>query len=164
MNHIVTIKDKIVHSDRASDLVNNWQSSEEIVVFTNGCFDLVHRGHIEYLSKAADLGNKLIIGLNTDASVSRIKGPERPLVDEYSRAILLAAIQFINLIVFFDEDTPYELIKKLHPDILVKGSDYKAEDIVGYDVVTGRGGKVETIDFIEGFSTTGLIRKIIQNH
>ena len=164
MDHFVTIKDKIVHSDKASGVVQNWQSNDEIIVFTNGCFDLVHRGHIEYLSKAADLGDKLIIGLNTDASVSRIKGPKRPLVDEYSRAILLAAIQFVDLIVFFDEDTPYELIKKLHPDILVKGSDYRAEDIVGYDVVTGRGGKVETIDFIEGFSTTGLIQKIIQNH
>ncbi|MBN2167327.1 MAG: D-glycero-beta-D-manno-heptose 1-phosphate adenylyltransferase [Marinilabiliaceae bacterium] len=164
MSNFKLITDKIVNAEAAAELVIQWQSVKQKVVFTNGCFDIVHRGHVEYLSKAADLGSKMIIGLNTDISVSRLKGPTRPLVDEKSRAILLAALQFIDLVVFFDEDTPYELIKKLQPDVLVKGSDYKAEDIVGYDVVTGRGGTVETIDFVDGFSTTSLIIKIIDTH
>jgi D-glycero-beta-D-manno-heptose 1-phosphate adenylyltransferase len=134
------------------------------VVFTNGCFDIVHRGHVEYLSLAADLGKRMVIGLNTDASVQRIKGELRPLVDEVSRAILLAAFSFVDLIVFFDEDTPYELIKTVQLDILVKGSDYAPESIVGFDIVTARGGKVETINFVEGFSTTRLIQKIVDTH
>lgn len=162
--HLKKIKKKIVTTTKAIEQVKSWQSKNKKVVFTNGCFDIVHRGHVEYLSRAADLGNKLILGLNTDASVSRIKGPKRPLVDEESRAILLAALEFIDLVVYFDEETPYELIKAVEPDILVKGSDYKAEDIVGFDIVTRRGGTVETIDFIDGFSTTNLIKKIIETH
>jgi rfaE bifunctional protein nucleotidyltransferase chain/domain len=132
-------------------------------VFTNGCFDILHRGHIEYLSKAADLGDVLIIGLNTDSSVSRIKGLNRPVVDEQSRAMLLAALHFTTAIVYFDDPTPYELIKKVQPDILVKGKDYKAEDVVGYDIVVAKGGKVETIELVKGFSTTTILQKIIEN-
>ena len=155
-----SLKRKIVSRKEAASIVKQWQTEDKKVVFTNGCFDLVHRGHVEYLSKAAAKGNKLILGLNTDASVSRIKGPTRPIVDEESRAIVLAAFEFIDLVVFFDEDTPYELIKAVQPDVLVKGADYKAEDIVGYDIVTGRGGSVETITFVDGFSTTNIIDKI----
>ncbi|TAJ13282.1 D-glycero-beta-D-manno-heptose 1-phosphate adenylyltransferase [Marinilabiliaceae bacterium JC017] len=162
MKHIEQIKSKIAGQKTAAELVGNWQAKGEKVVFTNGCFDIVHRGHVDYLSRAADLGQRMVLGLNTDASVARLKGPDRPIVDEESRAILLAALQFIDLVVFFDEDTPYELIKAVQPDILVKGSDYKAEDIVGYDIVTGRGGTVETISFVEGFSTTNIIDKIIK--
>ncbi|MFT3737331.1 MAG: D-glycero-beta-D-manno-heptose 1-phosphate adenylyltransferase [Breznakibacter sp.] len=164
MEHLSVIKNKIVSRDKAAQIVGQWQNNGDQVVFTNGCFDLVHRGHVEYLSLAADLGQKMILGLNTDVSVQRLKGPKRPLVDEYSRAILLAAFSFIDLIVYFDEDTPYELIKALQPDVLVKGSDYRPESIVGYDIVTGRGGKVETIDFVEGFSTSKLVKKIIDTH
>ncbi|MCW3806766.1 D-glycero-beta-D-manno-heptose 1-phosphate adenylyltransferase [Plebeiibacterium marinum] len=151
---------KIIDAQRAHVIVSGWQKHGEKVVFTNGCFDLVHRGHVEYLSKAADKGSKLVLGLNTDASVQRLKGPTRPIVDEESRAIVLAAFEFIDLVVFFDEDTPYELIKTVQPDVLVKGADYNVEDIVGYDIVTQRGGSVETITFVDGFSTTNIIEKI----
>ncbi|MDX9798942.1 MAG: D-glycero-beta-D-manno-heptose 1-phosphate adenylyltransferase, partial [Bacteroidales bacterium] len=130
------------------------------IVFTNGCFDIIHRGHVDYLSKAKDLGDILIIGLNTDQSVRNIKGNTRPIQDENSRAIILASMQFVDAIVFFSEPTPYTLIKEIQPDILVKGADYKKEDIVGYDIVSQRGGKVETIEFIEGYSTSNIERKI----
>lgn len=136
------------------------QHPEWKVVFTNGCFDLVHQGHIDYLSKARDLGDVLVVGLNTDASVRRLKGPRRPINDEYSRALLLASMLFVDYVVLFGEDTPYELIKTLQPDILVKGSDYRPEDIVGYDIVMAKGGKVETLDFLPGFSTTAIEQKI----
>ncbi len=153
-------KSKIVPVEKAKEIVTGWQKAGEKVVFTNGCFDIVHRGHIEYLAKAAEKGDRLILGLNTDSSVQRLKGPSRPIVDEESRAILLAAMSFISLVVLFDEDTPYELIKSVQPDILVKGADYNPEDIVGYDIVTGRGGSVETITFVEGFSTTNIVEQI----
>ncbi len=151
---------KIVSLKKAEEIVSLWQENGEKVVFTNGCFDIVHRGHVEYLYKAAEKGSRLILGLNTDKSVQRLKGSSRPIVDEESRAIVLAAFEFIDLIVLFGEDTPYELIKSVHPDVLVKGADYNVTDIVGYDVVTARGGSVETIDFVEGFSTSNIIEKI----
>jgi len=160
MTQLDQINNKILDRDQAKLVVGKWLAKGEKVVFTNGCFDIVHRGHIDYLSKAKDKGSKLILGLNTDASVQRLKGPQRPVVDEQSRAILMASLQFIDLVVFFDEDTPYELIKTLQPDILVKGSDYKAENIVGYDILMAKGGKVETIDFVPGFSTTSIVDKI----
>ncbi len=160
MTQLKLITNKIKSRTEAQDIIKQWASNSDTIVFTNGCFDIVHRGHIDYLSKAKDLGSKLVLGLNTDASVQRLKGPNRPVVDEESRAILMAALQFIDLVVFFDEDTPYELIKALQPDVLVKGSDYNAEDIVGYDILMAKGGKVETIDFVEGFSTTSIVEKI----
>lgn len=160
MTQLKLITNKIKSRTEAQDIIKQWASNGDTIVFTNGCFDIVHRGHIDYLSKAKDLGSKLVLGLNTDASVQRLKGPNRPVVDEESRAILMAALQFIDLVVFFDEDTPYELIKALQPDVLVKGSDYNAEDIVGYDILMAKGGKVETIDFVEGFSTTSIVEKI----
>ena len=130
------------------------------IVFTNGCFDIIHRGHIDYLSKASALGDLLIIGLNTDESVRKLKGPERPLQDEKSRAMILAALFFVDNIILFSEDTPYLLIDKIRPQVLVKGGDYKPEDIVGYDIVKESGGKVVTIDFVEGYSSTGIIEKL----
>ncbi|MBS2209774.1 D-glycero-beta-D-manno-heptose 1-phosphate adenylyltransferase [Carboxylicivirga mesophila] len=160
MTQLDAITNKIKKRSDAQEIVSHWSANGDTIVFTNGCFDIVHRGHIDYLSKAKDKGSKLVLGLNTDASVQRLKGPKRPVVDEQSRAILMAALQFIDLVVFFDEDTPYELIKALQPDVLVKGSDYKAEDIVGYDILKAKGGKVETIDFVEGFSTTSIVEKI----
>ncbi len=131
------------------------------IVFTNGVFDILHKGHIEYLSKAADLGNVLIVGLNTDGSVKKLgKGKNRPIQDESSRAIILAALRFVDYVILFDEETPYELIKTVKPDILVKGSDYKPEEIVGYDIVKENNGQIVTIDFLEGYSTTLIEKKI----
>lgn len=127
------------------------------VVFTNGCFDILHRGHVEYLSKAADKGDVLVVGLNTDASVKRLKGEGRPVNNEEARAMVLASLSFVDAVVLFDEDTPYELIKAVRPDVLVKGADYKKEEIVGYDIVTSYGGTVETIPLVEGYSSTKII-------
>ena len=152
------VREKIVTAGQLAAILR--QHPEWKVVFTNGCFDLVHQGHIDYLSKARDLGDVLVVGLNTDASVRRLKGPRRPINDEYSRALLLASMLFVDYVVLFGEDTPYELIKTLQPDILVKGSDYKPEDIVGYDIVMAKGGRVETLDFLPGFSTTAIEQKI----
>jgi len=152
--------DKIKSLSEASQQVKAWQKEGQKVVFTNGCFDLLHLGHVDYLEKARNLGDKLVLGLNTDSSVSRFKGPERPLQDQNSRARVLASMQFIDLVVFFDEDTPQNLISELIPNILVKGSDYLAENIVGADVVKKNGGEVKTIDFVPGYSTTRIVEKI----
>lgn len=151
---------KITSLDQAKSIVKKWQHLNEKVVFTNGCFDILHLGHVDYLEKARNLGNRLVIGLNTDDSVSRFKGPERPLQDEKSRARVLAAMQFVDLVVLFNEDTPLNLISGLLPDILVKGSDYLTENIVGADVVKQNGGVVKTIDFVPGYSTTRIVEKI----
>lgn len=160
MKHLEKIYDKILNKESLEEKLNLWRKEGKTIVFSNGCFDILHRGHVEYLSKAADLGDILIIGLNTDASVKRIKGPSRPVNDEKARAVVLAALEFVDAIMFFEEDTPYNLIKNVQPDVLVKGKDYKAEDIVGYDLVTNKGGKVETIELVEGFSTTNTINKM----
>jgi D-glycero-beta-D-manno-heptose 1-phosphate adenylyltransferase len=163
MPQLDVIKNKILSG---SDLERNlayWRFRDQKIVFTNGCFDILHQGHIDYLSKAADLGNILIIGVNTDASVSRIKGPQRPLQDQESRSVILASLKFVDAVVLFDEDTPYELIRQIQPDILVKGADYKPEDIVGYDIVMAKGGKVITLDFLPGYSTSGIEKKILAN-
>jgi rfaE bifunctional protein nucleotidyltransferase chain/domain len=160
MRHIDIIYNKIIPRDEIVSLAEKWRANGDKIVFTNGCFDLIHRGHIEYLLRAADLSERMIVGLNTDASVSRLKGKDRPVVDEESRAILMGAFEFVDAVVYFDDDTPYELIKEIQPDILVKGSDYKIEEIIGYDVVLARGGTVETINLVEGFSTTTLIERI----
>jgi rfaE bifunctional protein nucleotidyltransferase chain/domain len=130
------------------------------IVFTNGCFDVLHKGHIEYLAAASALGDMLMIGMNTDASVTRLKGPSRPYLDEETRALTLAALGFVAVVVPFSDDTPYDLIKRVKPDVLVKGGDYKAEDIVGYDLVTGGGGKVVIIPLTPGFSSTRVITKM----
>lgn len=154
------IKSKIVDKEQLSLLLTDWKEKGLKTVFSNGCFDLLHPGHVDYLSKARDLGNKLIIGLNTDSSVMRLKGPSRPIIDEKSRAILLAAFSFIDAIILFDEPTPLEIITWIKPDILVKGSDYSVEEIVGADVVLKNGGQVKTLDFLEGYSSSSIINKI----
>ncbi|MBQ2375964.1 MAG: D-glycero-beta-D-manno-heptose 1-phosphate adenylyltransferase [Bacteroidales bacterium] len=162
MTQIEQIERKIVCRKDLKELILKWRNANERIVFTNGCFDLLHLGHVDYLAKAKDLGERLIIGVNTDSSVKRLKGEHRPLQDENSRLHILAALQSVDAVVLFDEDTPYELIKEIEPDILVKGADYKIENIVGYDIVVSRGGSVQTIEFIEGYSTT-LIEKRILN-
>jgi rfaE bifunctional protein nucleotidyltransferase chain/domain len=161
MSHHQSILSKLFTSTQTlQQQVKAWQNAGDKVVFTNGCFDLLHRGHVDYLAKAADCGQRLIIGVNTDASVSKLKGPNRPIQDEQSRLQILASLQCVDAVILFDKETPYELISLLQPDVLVKGSDYTPENIVGYDVVTAKGGEVKTIDFIPGFSTSGIERKI----
>lgn len=152
--------EKIVAPDQATQLVKQWQDHGNKVVFTNGCFDIVHLGHIDYLEKARSLGDRLVLGLNTDASVSRIKGPLRPVVDQEARARLMAALSFVDAVILFDEPTPLQLIEALRPDILVKGDDYSVETIVGADFVQDNGGEVKTIPLVNGYSTSALIEKI----
>lgn len=130
------------------------------IVFTNGCFDVLHRGHVDYLAAASDLGDLLVVGLNTDNSVKMLKGSSRPYLDESARALILASLSFVSAVVLFDEETPYDLIKQVKPDVLVKGGDYKPEQIIGHDVVTTHGGKVLSLDFTAGYSSSGLISKI----
>jgi rfaE bifunctional protein nucleotidyltransferase chain/domain len=140
--------------------IKNWQLEGNKVVFTNGVFDLVHIGHLSYLAKSAELGHKLVVGVNADSSVKRIKGDDRPINDQNSRVALLAALLFIDAVILFEEDTPLNLIKALMPDILVKGADYAVENIVGGKEVIANGGEVKTINFIEGYSSTNIIKKI----
>lgn len=152
--------DKIKDLKHAKELVREWKSQAKTIVFTNGCFDLLHLGHVDYLEKARSLGDKLVLGLNSDDSVSRFKGQNRPIQDQNSRSRVLAALEVVDLVVFFNEDTPLTLISEIQPNILVKGSDYLAENIVGADVVKKNGGVVKTIDFVSGYSTSKIIEKI----
>lgn len=135
------------------------------IVFTNGCFDILHAGHVQYLEEASELGDFLIVALNTDESVQRLdKSPARPLQNEYSRTHVMASLGFVGAVVLFNEDTPKEIIEMITPDILVKGADYTIENIVGADWVIKNGGSVKTIEFLTGYSTSAIERKIIQTH
>ena len=161
MDYHGKLQQKIISPEQLDRQINLWRFYGKKIVFTNGCFDILHLGHIEYLTKSRDLGNVLIVGLNTDASVKRQnKSPERPVNDQNARAAVLAGLECVDGIVLFDEETPYELIKRIQPDILVKGNDYKPEEIVGYDIVKAHGGQTITIPLTEGFSTTALIKKL----
>lgn len=160
MDNLQLIKNKIIYFPFLASQLSHWRNQGLTVVFTNGCFDILHRGHVEYLSKAADKGDVLVVGLNTDASVRRLKGESRPINNEEARALILASLSFVDAVVLFDEDTPYELIKAVHPNVLVKGADYQPSEIVGYDIVTAYGGKVETVPLVEGYSTTSVISKM----
>jgi rfaE bifunctional protein nucleotidyltransferase chain/domain len=163
-NHIKEkIQAKLVDLSKLKTMVDEWQNKGEKVVFTNGVFDLVHTGHITYMTDAASLGNRLIIGLNADSSVKRLKGPDRPVNDEQSRALLLAAFFFIDAVVVFEEDTPLNLITTLLPDVLAKGGDYTVDTIVGAKEVMDNGGEVKVISFVDGFSSTAIIKKIREN-
>lgn len=161
MDYFALIQSKVIYDyQELANTLAYWKFKGQKVVFTNGCFDILHRGHVEYLAKAASLAEVMVVGLNTDSSVTRLKGSKRPVQDETSRALILASLAFVSKVVLFDEDTPYELIKFIQPDVLVKGSDYKAEDIVGYDVVSANKGEVVTIDIVDGYSTTAIVRKL----
>lgn len=160
MTHIESVHSKIHTWETLKTQVATWQAQGKKIVFSNGCFDLVHKGHIDYLNRAADLGDVLVMGLNTDASVSKLKGPHRPIQDEQSRLLIMAALQCVSAVVLFNEKTPYDLIKLVQPDVLVKGSDYQPENIVGYDIVTAKGGMVKTIDFLPGYSTSAIEKRI----
>jgi rfaE bifunctional protein nucleotidyltransferase chain/domain len=158
------ITHKIQSWDQAQHTIQTWKTAGESTVFTNGCFDLLHYGHIHYLSEAASLGQHLVVGLNSTASVQRLKGSHRPIKDEKSRLYVLASLEIIDLVVVFEQDTPLELIKHLQPDILVKGGDWAAENIVGSSVVLANGGSVHSLAFVEGFSTTKLEKKVLDAH
>ena len=151
---------KVVLRAELLQLREQFKHEGKKVVFTNGCFDIVHRGHVEYLTKAKTLGDVLVVGMNTDASVKRLKGAARPVVCEDDRAFVLAALHAVDYVCLFPEDTPYDLIKALVPDVLVKGSDWAVDAIVGKDIVEGAGGAVQTIDFVPNRSTTDIIKKI----
>lgn len=140
--------------------IESWKDNHEKIVFTNGCFDLIHRGHLDYLSKARKLGDKLIVAINSDASVKRLKGEERPIKPEFDRMLTMAAFYFVDAVILFEEDTPKNVIDSLIPNVLVKGGDYKIEDIVGYTTVIKNGGEVRTIDFVDGSSSSNFINKI----
>jgi D-glycero-beta-D-manno-heptose 1-phosphate adenylyltransferase len=157
MTTLEVTQNKIFHRAVLGNRLAMWRFLNNRIVFTNGCFDILHRGHIEYLSQARDKGTVLVIGLNSDASVKRIKGEGRPVQDEMSRALLLASLRFVDAVVLFDEDTPLELIRLIQPDVLVKGGDYTEETIVGADVVKASGGEVVTIPLVEGYSTSSIL-------
>ena len=154
------IREKINTFDSIEALAKEWQNDDLTIVFTNGCFDILHYGHLHYLAAARDLGDRLVVGLNSAASVSRLKGAHRPLNDDLTRQYTLAALSFIDAIVVFEEDTPIELIKRMKPNILVKGGDYTLDQIVGADLVLENGGQVKSLPFVEGYSTTNLEQKI----
>jgi rfaE bifunctional protein nucleotidyltransferase chain/domain len=151
---------KILSLDEAQKKVAEWKNSGNEVVFTNGCFDIVHLGHVDYLEKASALGQKMIVALNTDQSVSQLKGPERPINNEYARSRIIASLAFVDAVILFGEETPLSVIQALVPDILVKGNDYSIDKIVGADFVLEHGGKVETIPLVDGYSTTNIVTKL----
>jgi len=142
------------------EIINRIKAERKKIVFTNGCFDLLHVGHIRYLAQAKKLGDFLIIGLNSDSSVKELKGKDRPINSFEDRATLLSAIESVDLVIMFEEQTPENLIKDIVPDILVKGGDYNIEDVVGYQTVIQNGGQVKTLSFYEGYSSTNYINKI----
>ncbi len=154
------IHEKIQDWDALHETVKRWKSMGYKIIFTNGCFDLLHYGHLHYLSDAKDLGGKLVVGLNSAASVSRLKGKHRPINDELTRQHLLAALSVVDAVVVFEEDTPFELIKKIMPDVLVKGGDWQPSQIVGSDIVLAASGEVRSLPFVEGYSTTNIEQKI----
>ncbi|MCB9324072.1 MAG: D-glycero-beta-D-manno-heptose 1-phosphate adenylyltransferase [Lewinellaceae bacterium] len=154
------IRSKIKTREEISQQVAEWKAAGQKIVFTNGCFDILHYGHVHYLAQARSLGDKLVIGLNSNASVKRLKGQNRPINDDDTRMYLLASLQFVDAVVVFEEDTPLELLKAVTPDILVKGGDYSLETIVGADIVLGRGGEVKSLAFVDGYSTTAIEQRL----
>ena len=160
MSQLNNLNSKIFSLDELKNQVNAWKQAGEDVVFTNGCFDIIHRGHIEVLAQTADLGDRLIIGLNSDTSIQKLKGEDRPIIDEQARAILLAALSFVDAVVLFSEETPINLISTLIPDVLAKGGDYKIKTIIGHEIVQNNGGEVILVPFVDGFSSTNIIEKI----
>jgi rfaE bifunctional protein nucleotidyltransferase chain/domain len=163
MKELEIIHSKILSGDRLQKQLSIWKFFGDKIVFTNGCFDILHLGHIDYLSKAADEGDILVVGVNTDRSTSGLKGPHRPINNEEQRSMILASLHFVDAVILFDEPTPIELIRLVQPDVLIKGADYKPEEIVGFDIVKAKGGVVKTIEFLPGYSTTMIEEKIIKS-
>jgi D-glycero-beta-D-manno-heptose 1-phosphate adenylyltransferase len=169
MERLEVIKSKIHTPDTLKRQIARWRLLSEKIVFTNGCFDILHLGHIDYLAKAADMGTKLVVAVNSDDSVKRLgKGDARPIQDEHSRSTIMAALHVVDAVIIFNEDTPYEMIKLVQPDVLVKGADYDVLEtdpsskkyIAGCDIVRAGGGIVSTIDYLPGYSTSGIEKKI----
>ena len=160
MTRFEQIEQKIQSWEQIAATADAWRAAGNRIVFTNGCFDILHYGHLHYLAAARDLGERLVVGLNSAASVSRLKGPHRPINDELTRTHLLAALEVIDAVVVFEDDTPLELIRLVRPDILVKGGDWLPEQIVGSDLVLAGGGQVRSLPFVTGYSTTNIEAKI----
>lgn len=161
MTRLEALQSKIQNKEQLARTIALWKFKDRKIVFTNGVFDLLHKGHVTYLAEAAELGDALVLGLNSDTSVKKLnKGEIRPIQDQDSRALILASLECISAIIIFDEDTPADLIKMVQPDVLVKGGDWKPEQIAGYDTVKANGGEVKVIEFIPGFSTTAIEKKI----
>ena len=160
MDYLQVIQSKIIDNDALAKLIANYRLKNQRIVFTNGCFDLLHQGHVTYLAQAASLGNRLIVGLNSDSSVQKLKGAHRPIQDEKSRALIMASLHVVSAVIVFSEDTPLNLIQQIQPDFLVKGGDWEPSKIVGADMVQSYGGQVIGIAFIDGYSTTSIEEKI----
>lgn len=150
----------IINTNDIAVVRNKIKNEKKSIVFTNGCFDILHRGHAAYLNQAKSLGDNLIVGVNSDRSVRALKGESRPVNNESDRAFLIDNLKSVDYVIIFDEDTPYNLIREIQPDFLVKGGDWKEEDIVGWDIVKESGGKVLSLKFIENYSTTNTIKKL----
>ena len=161
MNPFQLIESKICDLDKLQKQLHQWRFKSDTIVFTNGCFDLLHAGHVSTIAQAAAHGNRLIIGLNSDSSVKKLKGEKRPLNNERNRALLLASMHYVDAVVVFDEETPENLIHLITPDVLVKGGDYKLEEVVGADIVLKNGGKVELAELLPNHSSTSIIEQII---
>jgi rfaE bifunctional protein nucleotidyltransferase chain/domain len=168
MSHIEYIRQRVKDKETLMRKVANWKLKDMTVVFTNGCFDILHPGHVDYLTRASALGDRMIVAVNSDASVKRLKGSNRPVNTENDRAFVVAGLHYVNAVILFDEDTPAELIRDLQPDVLVKGADYDAQEmdpssptfIAGSEYVRAAGGRVETIPLLEGYSTSRMIDKL----
>ncbi len=156
--------DKIKSFEEITYISETLKTQGKKIVFTNGCFDIIHAGHVNYLKKAKELGDILIVGLNSDSSIKQIKGEKRPINNQFDRAFVLSAFYFVDYVVIFEQETPYELIKRVLPHILVKGADWKNKFVVGSDIVVQNGGSVVLIDYIQGKSTTSIIEKILKIH
>ncbi len=157
------ILNKLVPFSEIASVVQELRRQERKIVFTNGCFDILHAGHVIYLNEAANLGDCLILGMNSDASVKRLKGDSRPIVPQEERSIVAAALEMVDFVCIFEEDTPYELIKLIKPDVLVKGGDWALDEIVGADLVLAAGGQVKTLSYKDGISTTAIIERIAKS-
>lgn len=160
MNKVSLIQEKIVDREQLREKAAQWKKEGKRLVFTNGCFDILHKGHLEVLTTSAGFGDVLVVGLNTDASVRRLKGPERPVNHESFRTWMMASLQIVDAVTLFDEPTPWELLEVLQPDVIVKGGDYTVDQVVGAKEVLARGGEVRIVPIVQGYSTTALIETI----
>jgi D-beta-D-heptose 7-phosphate kinase/D-beta-D-heptose 1-phosphate adenosyltransferase len=150
----------VVALETALERIQRWRAMGDRIAFTNGCFDLIHPGHVSLLSQARGAADRLVVGLNSDASIRRLKGPDRPVQNETARGIVLASMSAVDLVLLFDEDTPIELIRAIRPDVLVKGADYRLDQVVGADVVQSHGGRIMLAELLPGHSTTGTIARV----
>jgi len=154
------LQSKIYTLDQLIDKVSNWKDQNKKTVFTNGCFDLIHLGHVEVLARSSDLGDRLIVAINSDESIIKIKGKNRPIIEEESRVKQIAALDFVDAVILFNQDTPINIISSITPNVITKGGDYKISDVVGYEIVQKNNGEVVIIPLTQGYSTTSILDKI----